>query len=678
MFRLRTILSPIFLLLMLSSTMVEAKDKADSLVMRRVFSYQRNYTSDVNGFASNVYMKHHYATKRRNFTLWLVPTMYTMAEGGREHLSEAYSRLYFYGINDYDSKNNAFYTTIRHNRKALPTVVEFLTPNVYGVTLYGDHILSPFCEENRSYYRYTTKYVGGVKTLLSFRPRFVSNTQLVKGAAIVDTSTGRIEDVTFVGEFDMIGFRAQATMGSEGARSLIPKQCNTDIEFKFMGNYITSHVEAAYDCPITLPDTLSVRGDRHLIDSVRPYALSDEEQQVYDRYDEAHAPKPDTTIVDSVPEKKRRPLYKSLMLDQLGENLISSLRADWSNAYVKLSPIINPEYISYSKRKGVAYRMRLRARWDLDKQRSLSTNTSFGYNFKLQKFYFTIPIRFNYAPNNDGYLELIYANGNRIANSTILDEIIQEHGELPELANTDLEAFDDNRLQLTNNIRLNNWVWLETGFVIHHRKAVNAEMMRQFGKPTRLRSLAPMLGVKLRPWPKAPLFSIDYERGVKSKKTDLDYERWEADASISHKLPRLQSLNIRLGGGIYTRRHNNYFMDFSNFRDNNLPGGWDDDWTGNFQLLSSKLYNESMYYLRGNVSYESPLLAASMVPVVGRFVERERVYLSSLLIDKHRPYTEIGYGFTTRLVSLAFFSSFSGFEYQESGIKFAFELFRRW
>jgi hypothetical protein len=119
-------------------------------------------------------------------------------------------------------------------------------------------------------------------------------------------------------------------------------------------------------------------------------------------------------------------------------------------------------------------------------------------------------------------------------------------------------------------------------------------------------------------------------------------------------------------------------MDFSNFRDNNLPGGWDDDWTGNFQLLSSKLYNESMYYLRGNVSYESPLLAASMVPVVGRFVERERVYLSSLLIDKHRPYTEIGYGFTTRLVSLAFFSSFSGFEYQESGIKFAFELFRRW
>ena len=51
-------------------------------------------------------------------------------------------------------------------------------------------------------------------------------------------------------------------------------------------------------------------------------------------------------------------------------------------------------------------------------------------------------------------------------------------------------------------------------------------------------------------------------------------------------------------------------MDFANFRDNNLPEGWDDDWSGDFQLLDSRLYNESKYYVRSNITYESPLLAS--------------------------------------------------------------------
>jgi hypothetical protein len=186
------------------------------------------------------------------------------------------------------------------------------------------------------------------------------------------------------------------------------------------------------------------------------------------------------------------------------------------------------------------------------------------------------------------------------------------------------------------------------------------------------------LGVKLRPWPKAPLLSIDYERGLKGNDVNMTYERWEMDASLKHKMRRMQTLNMRLGGGLYTRKDKNYFMDFTNFRDENLPEGWDDDWSGNFQLLRSRLYNASNYYVRGNVSFESPLLAASMVPVLGRYVERERIYLSSLSIAHTRLYSELGYGFTCRFASVAFFASFLNTEFQESGCKFTFELFRRW
>ena len=110
----------------------------------------------------------------------------------------------------------------------------------------------------------------------------------------------------------------------------------------------------------------------------------------------------------------------------------------------------------------------------------------------------------------------------------------------------------------------------------------------------------------------------------------------------------------------------------------NLPNGWDDDWTGQFQLLSRNWYNASDYYLRGHVSYESPLLMLSWMPWIGRYIETERIYLSTLSIEHTRPYTEIGYGFTTRFVSIGLFASFLKTQYQEIGCKFTFELFRKW
>ena len=186
-----------------------------------------------------------------------------------------------------------------------------------------------------------------------------------------------------------------------------------------------------------------------------------------------------------------------------------------------------------------------------------------------------------------------------------------------------------------------------------------------------------MLSIKTRPWRKGPLFTFDYERGLPGKNY-LDYERWEIDASLKHRMHRLQTLNLRVGTGFYTKRDKNFFMDYSNFRDENLPEGWDDDWSGNFQLLDSHIYNMSDYYIRGNVSYESPLMAASFVPFVGRYVERERIYLSTLSIAHTRLYSELGYGFTCRYFSVGIFASFFNTQFQETGAKFTFELFRRW
>ena len=70
-----------------------AKDKhADSLVLNRVFSY-RERLGGLEKCTMQVYAKHRFMTRKRNAILWLVPTMYAVARGEREFMSESYSRI---------------------------------------------------------------------------------------------------------------------------------------------------------------------------------------------------------------------------------------------------------------------------------------------------------------------------------------------------------------------------------------------------------------------------------------------------------------------------------------------------------------------------------------------------------------------------------------------------------
>ena len=657
--------------------------KRDSLSLKRVFSYANNYTEGVEGFQSNVYIKHLYQTHQRNFTLWCVPSMYAIARGQRAFVSEQYSRLTFKENGELDNKRQVYYTTIPHNRRTMPTLLEFITPRLYDETLYGDHVLSPFNHYNHRFYRYTTDSIDDKLDSISFRPRFVNNTQLVKGKAIVERSTGRIIEAEMAGEFDMMHFQTKTVQGGWGSRTLLPKFCRTNVYFKFLGNHISTVFEGYYDCPITLPDSVDVRGNRQLIDSVRPYDLSQEEQALYNYRDSLRASRAsaDTLTTDTLiqqPKPRKHNYLRDIAWEKLGESLIRSLKASNEDGYVRLSPIINPQYFSYSERKGFSYRFKLGARYNLSDNVSLGMNTRFGYNFKQRKFYFNLPLRLDYSyRQRDAYAEVAWGSGNRIYNGTVIEELKRRDGDSLDYENRKLDQFDDWNLRVINYLPLNNRLAIETGIVLHQRKAVNKTGMKELGMPTKYQSLAPMLSIKTRPWRKGPLFTFDYERGLPGKNY-LDYERWEIDASLKHRMHRLQTLNLRVGTGFYTKRDKNFFMDYSNFRDENLPEGWDDDWSGNFQLLDSYIYNMSDYYIRGNVSYESPLMAATFVPFAGRYVERERIYLSTLSIAHTRLYSELGYGFTCRYFSVGFFASFFNTQFQETGAKFTFELFRRW
>lgn len=677
------------LLLLLAADFAAARVKPDSLVLSRVFGYKENVDREVSGIASNVYMKHLYQTNRRNFTLWLIPHMYTIADGKRQFVSERYSRMHYYGLNEMEDDQQVYHTTIPRNRTTMSVLDDFSVPSLYHNTMYGDHILSPFCGENRRYYRYATSEVSNGLCRLEFRPRFQKNTQLLSGVATIEVATGRVIDAVYDGFYDQIKFHTLITQGQWPPRSLLPRYCQTDFDFKFLGNHITSSFTAVYDSPIRLADTVDVEGDRQLIDSIRPVSLSLEEQAVYDLYDAEHAP--DTTakaVIDTVPDSmedskhRHGNLLKTIFWDVIGYHLVRSHSMRTADYYVKLSPLLEPQYISYSNRRGVSYKMKATGEYYFNQNVKMLLHASWGYSWKQRQFYFNLPLRLTYAPKFDGYTMLTWANGNRIGSSTVTDEIRNEHGDLPELKDESLEEFKDNYLQLSNHLKPLKWLGIEAGIVHHWRKAMNQGLMARLGKPTEYRSLAPSFRLMLSPWKNGPLFTLNYERGInipsKHSHIYLPYERWEGDVSMKHKMSSMQTLNVRVGGGLYTNREKNYFMDFANFSAEYLPGGWDDDWSGDFQLLSSRLYNASQYYVRSNISYDAPLLCASFIPFLGRYIERERFYLSSLLLEHSRLYSELGYSFSCQYFSMGLFASFNSTRYREFGTKFTFELFRRW
>ena len=649
-----------------------ALSAADSTGLQRIWSYRRNFAEAINGQQQNVYMRYGFDIDKRNALLFLVPTMYVIAKGDRHYVGESYCRVQFRDKYDNDIHRQVVWGTIPRQRTAMDYMVEFSTPRFYDVTLYDEHTLSPFHRDNRHYYQYQLGTDANGKGTVTFKPR-TANTQLIKGQATFDPVTGRLESVNCEGEFDMITFNVTADMRQQDQKIPLPKQCSTEAHFHLLGNKVSAHYLAVYDCPQTLPDSLDEKEDKALMDSLRPVPLNPHEQAIYDRYDESI--KKDAEFAD-IPEPAvpRHNWVKEIGWDIIGYNLIRGNGTQVGNVSMRVSPLLNPLYFGYSHSRGISYRLKFGLQYSWNAHRFLTFNPQIGYNFKQHLFYYDAPLRMNYNPKRNGYAEITWANGNRISNATMANAFKQQMGD-----SLDMPEFEDRYIRAVNNVVAFDWLEIMTGLVYHRRHSTDRVLMLNAGMPDVFRSFAPMMTLKLTPWHKGPIVTVNYEIGLKDiLHSNLKYQRWEFDASYLKRLSSLRILNLRAGCGFYTERNSRYFVDYENFRDNNLPSGWEDDWTGQFQLLDSRWYNESDYYVRGHISYDSPLLAISYLPFIGHYIEAERLYFSALSIQHTRPYFEIGYGLSNRLFSSGIFASFLGSKYQEFGCKFTVELFRRW
>ena len=650
-------------------------EKKDSLILPRIYAYPQYHQPYTDSITDNIYIKLRFNVEKRNATLWLIPTMYSLAKDERQYIRETYSKFLYTNEHDFDIISQVKSGTIRHNRNAMPTLVDMITPKIYDESLFEGHILSPFHKANKRLYKYRQNINSADGTTrIDFTPKLY-NTQLLNGYAIVETETGRILRTVFNGEFDMINFRTELNYSNQGGRFIIPWRSSTAASFKFAGNRISANLTSMHNCKAELPDSILWAEGKATMDTLRPIPLTVEEEELYEKTEDYFPtpPAPEDTIT------KKPNFFKKIFWDTIGETLVTPIRAESEQTYFRLSPIIDPLAIRYSDSKGFSYKMKLRFQYTFSPHRYLTFNPYFGYNFKIKQFFFDAPLRMTYNPKRNGYAELTMGNGNRISNSTVAELIKEEFGDTLDFTNMEMNKFKNTYIRAYNNIMLFDWLDIETGLVFHRRSAVNKAMMTRYNMPTVYTSFAPMMGIKILPWEKGPLFTFTWERGFDNVfSSNISYERWESDAQWKIKMPGLRLLNLRAGYGTYSHREQNYFVDFDNFQETNLPDGWNDDWTGDFQLLNGSEFNRSDYYIRANASYESPLMIATWLPYVGKYIEKERFYINSVLLERTRPYYEIGYGFTNRYISVAAFASFKNSHFQNTGFKFDFELFRRW
>ena len=634
---------------------------------------------------TNTYSKYSIHIDRRNLTLMTVPTMfYLVRDGRRDYFSESYSNVK-YSKDSRITRCNIHLSTVYHRHTTLPSSENYMTPRIYDESLFEDGILSPFNSENRRFYRYRTIDMGDGTSEIVFRNR-IRNTQLVRrGSAIADNQTGAIRSFVLEGEYDMIHFTLRGNMGNDSIGLFVPTDCDARLKVSFLGNRILGHFVSYYRLTKTLPDSIDNRDDVAAMDSLRPIPLSADEARIVRDYDSIRRASSSETQSDKRvgDTPKKRNWAKYIFWDIIGDNMLNRINTQLGadrKGTLRIGPVFNPLYFGYSKNKGIVYKFDVRGNYNFTDNNDITLRLRMGYSFKQRQIYFNIPIRWEFDKRRNGYVRWEFGNGNRITNSRVLEAVKEyDRNDSIDWDHMRLDYFKDMNLRVGVNYDIiAQRLALQGGASLHRRSAVDRQGFAEAGRPRVYKSFAPYLQLQYRPFTDAvPLvLTANYERGIKALGGSIGYERFEFDGQYVHDLPRLNMLQLRAGIGFYTSRgDNDYFLDYHNFHEEYIPGGWGDKWTGEFELLNSNWYNASDYYFRANATYEAPLLILSRIPWAGQVVEKERVYLSALAVNRMFPYVEMGYGFVNRVFSMGVFTGFSPQHFEGVGVKFGFELF---
>lgn len=695
-------------------------------ILQSIFQFSSLYSKVVDEYKADMYMKGRFKVHKSNKLIRYIPSMFRLEKGVDEYIIESVSEMQYTSPDIYNRKVKAVLGTFPRNKGQLTDLTEFLNMNVYSSSMMSERLLSPLDKESSRYYSYLLDTIMGPSDNLVYKIQIIpkyNGTQLVKGYILVSDQIWSIREIYMEGQFDMIQFKLRRVMGEAGDEEFLPVHFDLNLTFKFMGNHLEmnncgdmkyKHISLYNGGPrrkskkkhshdltefysLTF-DSTQVVTDREKFAEMRPYALLPEEDSLY----LTHWARMDTLAhrKELVDDKKAK---ASVFWGQVGDVLLGNYNVNLAGmGSVRCSPLINPVMLSYSHSRGISYKQRFKYNKLFNDGKLLKITPQVGYNFTRKELYVKADAMFQYLPKILGSFDVSVGNGNRIFSSAVVDQLKAQPDSTFNFDNMELDYFKDVYLNLFHSIEPVNGLYIKAGVSMHWRylgidlspkvqgTLSYEDILKKKGIRSNYNSFAPRLRIEWTPGlyyymngnrkmnigSSMPTFIVDYEKGIKGVLGSTDaHERFEFDVQQIIKLSRIRSLAYRVGGGVFTRMDNMYFVDFVNFSRSNIPEDWNDEIGGTFQLLDRRWYNSSRRYWRGNLTYESPfILLRPLNRLLGK-IQHERLYGGILFMPHLNPYIEIGYGIGTHIFDVgAFVSSING-EFDTVGFKFTFELF---
>lgn len=701
------------------------KPMVSDSILQCIFQFSPFYSRIIDEYKADLYIKGKVKVHKRNHLIRYVPSMFRFEKHINDYLMESLSELHYTAPDIYDRKIKAVSTTFPRNRGQITGVMDYLNMNIYSSSLMSDKLLSPLDKKSSRYYHYLLDSIAGPPDCQRYKiliiPKF-RGTQLVSGYMWVSDQIWTIRELYIEGVYDVIRFKVRVKMGEEGDVEFLPVQFDLNLVFKFIGNHLEMDMGAwlkyneikfyegaarrksqkkhRHDLTESYKltcDSEQLITDKEKFNELRPIPLSALEDSLYRSY----ALRQDTLL--RVPKKKKNEHLE--FWGELGDMLISSYNVNLSSmGSVHCSPLINPVLLDYSHSRGFSYKQKFKYSRLFHDGRILRISPQIGYNFTHKELYVKADADWQYWPEKQASFEVSVGNGNRIYSSVVLDQLKQLPDSTFNFDQLELDYFKDVYLNLFHNIEIVNGLFIKAGVSVHWRYLINnskvilekplpdKDWAALRGIRSEYNSFAPRIRIEWTPGmyyymngrrkmnvgSSMPTFMLDYERGIKGVfKSTGAHERWEFDIQQNLKLSGIRSIGYRIGGGMFTKQEDMYFVDFANFARRNLPEGWNDDIGGTFQLLDGRWYNSSRQYWRGNFTYESPFIFLKPLNRWLGLVQQERLYGGILFMPHLNPYIELGYGIGTHIFDVGAFVSTINGQFDTFGFKFTFELFNK-
>lgn len=699
----KTLRVVILILMLLSCHQVMAKKTIPAL-LDSVFCVADEQGRKVWHVESDYYFKGTQNLKRKNFLVRFASSSGELRKT-RSLLSELTGHMTLIGKDYFHTKSQMRFDAVPNANTAVGKNVQYLRFSIYDAFMLDKQLLSPLCRCNRRYYRYSidsTSTDGFV--FVRFTPKH-KHQQLVSGNFTFNRQKRYVSYISMEGDNTMTKFSYEATMGTQGEERFWPLKIELSYRYRYYGNIIEGRSSFYQRYALIVPhyefdknirnkndlshlynqseDTTRVTTDSLSIASLRPVAISMNDQKIYE---ETYALHRSDNIASSEVAANTKPMKKfTNALETVAGTIFESNDITLNrNTTLEFSHLD----VNYSGSRGVTLREDIELSHISKTGKRFSVTPNLGYYFRPKQFVWDIRTEYEYLPLLFGRLSLNIGS-QAITNSTDRLRSVETGQMLENEEDAQSIVFNERFAEIYHSIEPVNGLSFILGAIYRQRSP--HRMTQKEREALRMsnyyNSFVPRIAVTYTPGmkyyikngrkyllgSKYPTFTIDLERAVKRTfNTDSHYEKWETEASQVLRVTPTNYFVWKAGYGMFTNSSEVNFIGYRNFNNGVVDYNWRDQRSGVFQLLDGKYYYNSPHYFRMHFVYESPALLLTFFNQ--RHVKSERIYSNTLFTEGLAPYVELGYGFSTIYFDFGFFASYTKKQNFKNAVKFSWHL----